>query len=103
MHIIYRRQNYRNIRLEAGTENETVGVVTRAGGTQQIRWLGFISREDARRSGGRPVKLLISRVEREDLQPGRFVQGCLMAEGVYAVTDTTVAIIGDGKMLADNR
>ena len=93
MHTIYRKQNYRNIRLDDDTEGETVGVLTRDGRTHQMRWLGFIKREDARRSRGRPVKLVISRVEREDLQPGQYVQGCLMEEGVYAVIDSAVAVV----------
>ena len=93
MHTIYRKQNYRNIRLDDHTEGETVGVLTRDGRTHQVRWLGFIKREDARRSTGRPVKLVISRVGREDLQPGQYVQGCLVEEGVYAVTDSVVAVV----------
>ena len=93
MHTIYRKQNYRNIRLDDDTEGETVGVLTRDGRTHQMRWLGFIKREDARRSRGRPVKLVISRGEREDLQPGQYVQGCLMEEGVYAVIDSAVAVV----------
>jgi hypothetical protein len=94
VHTIYRKQNYRNIRLDDHTEGETVGVLTRDGRAHQIRWLGFIRREDARRSRGRPVKLVISRVEREDLKPGQYVQGCLMEEGVYAVIDSAVAVVG---------
>ena len=94
MHVIYRKQNYRNIRLDDHTEGETVGVLTRDGRTHQIRWLGFIKREDARRSIGRPVKLVISRVGRVDLEQGQYVQGCLVEEGVYAVTDSVVAVVG---------
>ena len=94
MHTIYSKQNYRNIRLDDHTEGETVGVLTRDGRTHQICWLGFIKREDARRSTGRPVKLGISRVGRADLQPGQYVQGCLVEEGVYAVTDSVVAVVG---------
>jgi len=94
MHTIYRKQNYRNIRLDDHTEGETVGVLTRDGHTHQIRWLGFIKREDARRSTGRPVKLVISRVGRVDLEQGQYVQGCLVEEGVYAVTDSVVAVVG---------
>ena len=93
-HTIFRKQNYRNIRLEDHTEGETVGVLARDGRSHQIRWLGFIKREDARRSRGRPVKLVISRVGRTDLQPGQYVQGCLVEEGVYAVVDSAVAVVG---------
>ena len=97
MHTIYRKQNYRNIRLDDHTEGETVGVLTRDGRTHQIRWLGFIKRENARRSTGRPVKLVISRVGKEDLQSGQYVQGCLVEEGVYAVIDSVVVVVGGKK------
>lgn len=52
----------------------------------------FISRQNARRSQGKPVKLVISRVDGEDLVPGQFVQGCLTDYGVFAVLDSRVAI-----------
>ena len=92
MHTIFRKLNHRNIRLDNDTEHETVGVMDREGKAHQVRWLGFISRTDAKRAG-RPVKLQISRVESTDLQPGQFVQGCLVDRGVYAVIDSSVAII----------
>ena len=93
MHILYRRHNYRNIRLEQGTENETVGVLARDGKSHQIRWLGFIERSEAKLIGGKPVKLVISIVGRLDLEAGQYVQGCLVDTGVYAVTDSAVAIV----------
>lgn len=93
MHTIFRKQNYRNIRLEHDTENETVGVLARDGRAHQVRWLGFIERSEAKIAGGRPVKLVISRVGRIDLEPGQYVQGCLVENGVYAVTDSAVAIV----------
>ena len=40
------------------------------------------------------MKLVISRVGRTDLQPGQYVQGCLVKEGVYAVVDSEVALVG---------
>lgn len=95
MHTLFRKQNYRNIRLEAHTKEETVGVLTRDGHPHDVLWLGFITRRDARRSQGKPVKLVISRVGTTNLKPGQYVQGCLVEEGVYAVTDSVVAIIND--------
>lgn len=93
MHTLFRKQNYRNIRLEQDTEDETVGVLSRDGKAHQVRWLGFITREEAIQSGGKPVKLVISRVESVDLEPGQYVQGCLVANGVYAITDSVVAVV----------
>ncbi len=93
MHTLFRKQNYRNIRLEDHTEDETVGVKTNDGLPQQVRWLGLITRDDARRSGGRPVKLVISRVDGVDLRLGQYVRGCLVERGVYAVIDSKVAVI----------
>ena len=93
MHTLVRKQNYRNIELIDSTEGETVGVVRRDGSVQQIRWLGFINRKDAKRSPGQSVKLAISRVDGADLAPGEYVQGCLTDAGVYAVVDSSVAVI----------
>ena len=59
-----------------------------------VRWCGFITRADARDSKGKPVKLVISRIDGIDLEPGQYVQGCLVDSGVYAVTDSVVAVIG---------
>jgi hypothetical protein len=94
VHVLIRKQNYRNIFLDDATEGETVGVLRRDGSVRQVRWLGFINRQDARRSRGRPVKLVISRVDCEDLAPGQYVQGCLTDAGVYAVVDSSVAVVG---------
>ena len=93
VHTLFRKQNYRNIRLEQDTENETVGVLTRDGKAHPVRWLGFIDRAEAKQIRGRPVKLVISRVGRIDLEPGQYVQGCLVEGGVYAVTDSQVAVV----------
>jgi len=67
----------------------------RSGEIRLVRWLGFITVFDARerQNDVRPVKLVVSRVDGEDLQPGEYVQGCLGDEGVWAVLDTTVRVI----------
>lgn len=93
MHVISRKLNHRNIRLEHDTEHENVGVMDRDGKVHQLRWLGFITRPDAKRVG-KPVKLQISRADSIDLEPGQFVLGCLVERGVYAVLDSSVAVIG---------
>jgi|GEM_PF-1512770 len=93
VHTLFRKQNYRNIRLEQDTEHQTVGVLTRDGKDHHVRWLGFIDRAEAKQIRGRPVKLVISRVGRIDLEAGQYVQGCLVENGVYAVTDSQVAIV----------
>lgn len=103
MHTLFRKHNYRNIRLEQDTENETVGVLKRDGKSHQVRWLGFISREKARQAAGKSVKLVISRVECVDLQAGEYVQGCLVREGAYALTDSVVAVIGENADSVDAR
>lgn len=100
MHILYRKQNYRNIELTKNEQGETVGVLCRGGKNEMRPWLGLITRSKARQTGGLSVKLLISRVDGYDLKPGEYVQGCLVADGVYAVVDTEVAIISSAKCAA---
>ncbi len=98
MHTIYRKQNYRNIELTSAEQGATVGVLRRDGKIDYRPWLGLIKRADAKRSTGRPVKLLISRVDGYDLANGEYVQGCLSAcGGVYAVIDSKVAVIKGSK------
>lgn len=99
MHTLIRKLNHKNIRLDEDSagSGETVGVMTRSGKAHHIRWMGFISRTDARRSGGKSVKLIISRVDGAELAPGQYVQGCLVANGVYAVLDCEVAILSTDK------
>lgn len=95
MHVIYRKQNYKNIELTRDNPGETVGVLRRDGKIEQRRWLGLITRTDARESNGKSVKLKISRVDGYDLKEGEYVQGCLIERGVYAVVDTTITIISN--------
>jgi len=76
MHTLYRAMNYRRIRLDAQTSDELAPVLLRDGRTKLVRWLGFISRKEARqRHGGKPVRLKISRVDGEDLSEHQWVQG----------------------------
>lgn len=93
VHVLYTKLNYRNIKLLDECNGHSVEVLRRNGGFNQVLWLGFISRQDARRSAGRSVKIHITRVDGVDLAPGEYVQGCLVTNGVYAVIDSKVAIV----------
>lgn len=94
MHTLIRKMNAKNIVLDEDSADggESVGIATKDDKPHFARWLGFLSRADSKRSGGRSVKLEISRVDGVDLEPGEYVQGCLVDAGVYAVFDTIVAI-----------
>lgn len=93
MHVLYRKLNYRNIKLTDDCSGQTVGVRCRDGSHQYVLWLGFIQRREAVRLRGRAVKLVVSRVDGRDLVEGEYVQGCLLSRGVYGVIDSDVAIV----------
>lgn len=96
-HVLYRKQNYRNIKLDADTIGETVGVVLKNQALKQMRWAGFIRRETAKKDyRSKPVLLAVSRIDGEDLKEGEYVQGCLIGTNVYAVIDSKVAIVKKG-------
>jgi len=85
--------NYRNIILNEFAEGETVGVRLRNGELRQVRWLGLISREEAKKAPhGRPVLLRVHSYQLTtdwtSLGDDEYVQGCLVAgDGVRAVLD----------------
>ena len=93
MPALMRRLNYRHIILGEQTEQESVGVLTRAGDYRYLPWIGFIEVERARSlPQARPVKLKIMAVsptqglgDWSKLYPGDHVQGCLVSTGVYGV------------------
>ena len=72
-----------------------------------VPWLGFIERDQARAlQGARPVRLGdTTRIGEGDavsaqwrnLPPGRYIHGCLIAEGAFAVYDTTVGLVDGPK------
>ncbi|MEM6483883.1 MAG: hypothetical protein AAF662_02695 [Pseudomonadota bacterium] len=102
MPAIVWRLNYRNVELYPDTQGQSVGVRRRDNSVVYVRWLGFVSVDDAKSmSGSRPVKLEASRVSHEsglatnwiDLEPGEFVQGCLTDQGVYAVTTERIRVL----------
>ena len=79
-----------------------MGVRRSGGGYYYAKWLGFISRDEAKRlreSGeGQPVKLHILRVEPPgcawvELKEGQHVQGCVTSEGAYAVVNVEVKVV----------
>lgn len=95
MHILYRQQNYRNIRLdESNIDSETVGVLCKSGSLKQVRWKGFIQRDKARAlKRAKPVLLALSRIDGIDVKPGHYAQGCYMDDGVYVVVSSTIATV----------
>lgn len=99
MPVLCRRLNFRNIELHADSPGQSVGVYMANGKTRQVRWLGFVALEDAKQlPRAKAVRLEVDRysdtgVDWVRLKPGEFVQGCLTAEGVYAVTTPRVRIV----------
>lgn len=98
---IARRQNYRIIELSHTTRNEAVEVRLADGRYRFVPWRGFIGADRALNlPNARPVKLKVSKVrnsQREgwrDLPKGAFVQGCLTPDGVFAVVDHRVRVLG---------
>jgi hypothetical protein len=102
MPALCRRLNFRNIELHPDTAGQTVGVYMANGKTRQVRWLGFLPLEQARRlERARAVKLDAARYSDTgfdwiDLAPGEFVQGCLTADGAYAVTMSRIRVVKAG-------
>lgn len=102
MPAIVWKLNHRNVELYPDTRGQSIGVRRRDNTVGYVRWLGFVTVDEARNlSGSRPVKLQASRVSHEsglasnwiDLAPGEFVQGCLTDQGVYAVTTERVRVL----------
>ena len=99
--VLLRKVNHRNVELHDNQPGETIGVLRKDGTYTYVRWLGFISKNDAVASGGRPVKLQVSRIGRKDgwhtrwrdVEPGRHVKGCLTPGGVFAVYDADVFVV----------
>ena len=99
MPALCRRLNFRNIELHADTTGETVGVYMANGKSRQVKWLGFVQLEKAKRlDRAKAVKLDVARYSDTgfdwiDLSPGEYVQGCLTSEGVYAVTTSRIRVV----------
>jgi len=90
------RFNYRQDALPAQpTRHMMVGVHTRSGDTERVRWLGMLELENAKQlAGARPVRLDVNAFTLEDgawvtgwqpIPSNRFVQGALVPQGVYGV------------------
>jgi len=96
MPALRRKLNHRNIVLLERPSRETIGVATRSGDYRYLRWLGFLDIQQARViPSARPVKLLVDATTPSDgfasdwvsLPPGKHVQGCLIAAGVFGITE----------------
>jgi len=93
--------NYRVIELHQGTVGETVPVLKRNGGYKEVQWRGFMTVAAARAAKGKPVKLRVDRVRRytsaghewEDVPAGKHVQGCVTADGCYAVLAGDIRLV----------
>lgn len=102
MTVCYLKQNYRQIRLDAFTTGQHVGVRLRDGSCRFIRWLGFMERCQAQSLGRAglavPVRLVLASYQagddltapRVEVPEGGFIQGCLLSEGVFAVVESGV-------------
>jgi len=94
-HVIWRRHNYKNLRLtqQNAYSGENVEVFKKDGTTVHKRWLGFISRDAAKSIQGVSVKLAAFKVDQTELADGQRVHGCVVAHGAYAVIDTSVVVL----------
>ena len=104
--LLDRRQNYRSDLLTELPEG-TVAYLLPNGERRVVAWLGFIERTAARQlAGARPVRLsditwigegdALSPKWRE-VEPGRYVHGCLTDRGAYAVYGAVVAVVEGSK------
>ena len=98
MRALLRSINYKKITLNHKTTGEYVDVQLRSGETISRSWLGFIDVTEAKElPDARPVKLLVDRYNDGngwvDLQPSERIQGCLVADGVYAVLSSQIRVI----------
>lgn len=92
-HVIFRKQNYKNVELTRNEPGETVGILRSDGGIHHVKWGGIISRDDAKIRRGQPVKLVVSRVDGYDLKEGEYLIGCVLEGRAYAVIDTEAAVV----------
>lgn len=88
------RQLYHNC-----THFEPIPVLTSGGSVYHVPWLGFVHREYVADTAGTWVALDVSRVVKgvypehvRELVPGEYIQGWLVQNGVFAVTDSMVAV-----------
>lgn len=101
--VLNQRQNAENRKLTQDTSKATVGYLLPDGEWHFVPWLGFINRAVARSiRGARPVRLVnITRVDHGndfsglwgDVPQDKYVHGCLTDAGVYALYDTSIALV----------
>lgn len=105
--VLNYRQNAANRQLTQDTGKQSAGYLLPSGEWRFVAWLGFIDRAAARSlEDARPVRLVnITRVGHgdelsgllHDVPEGKYVHGCLIAAGVYAVYDTNVVLVDGPK------
>jgi len=95
MPSLLRKFNYANIVLHEIPVNQNIGVLSKTGEYKYKPWIGFIELKQAKQlPGAKPVKLEVHSTSLSDgflsdwvkVEPGKHVQGCMVQEGVYAVT-----------------
>lgn len=111
--VLNRKFNYRNILLTDSDTRQNVGYRRPNGDACFVRWLGFISREDAKAlPGAYPVRLIdISRVgvqgavhtQWQDVDSDHYVYGCLTKDGAYAIYNLDIVLIGPQKRESPHR
>lgn len=97
MLTLWRKFNFRNVRLSAASLGERVAIVRRDGTLDWGVWMGFIPADAARAiPNARPARLLIHRIgetEFRDLAPGEYIHGCQLGDHTWAVVDLRVRIV----------
>lgn len=90
--------NMRNVTL-SDEPGDCVPILTKSGGRNFCKWLGFIDVNVARQlPSARPVKLDVVAYSPEtslcgnwqELQPGETIQGCMVEGGVYGITHSVM-------------
>ena len=101
MLVIGSNINMRNIILRPDSKGEWAFVLLKNGEFRSVPWCGLISKQAAKKMQARPVKIRALRwgydlghsIEWQEIPDGKFLQGCLTGEGVYAVVDSELRIV----------
>ena len=95
MQTLWRRWNYRRLRLDTGALGTPVKVLERDGRTAWCAWQGFLAADAARQMPGmRAVRLVIERVDDRVLDPDEYVKGARLDDFAWAVLDQSVSVVG---------
>lgn len=101
MNALRYKRNHGYVCLYPGKNIESVGVYMADGRVTYKRFLGFLELEAARLiKGAIPVKLDVQQYSDDmyfeswvTLPEGKYVQGCLIESGVYAVTRSAIKVV----------